>query len=377
MSKMFDRERFRSLLKAKDIDVLIASSPENTIYMSGYCPAHPDQTPHTAFVVVPREDEPTLVVPKSTEGMIQAQEPWIKDVRYFGDFFVEGVTASRFKNSTEAISNTLRDRGINKGRIGIEGRGIPWSACENLKQGLRDYSLIDAGDIFERLRMIKTSEEVSIIKEAVKITEETLAELLKAARIGSTEWDIVSTVRNEATKRGCHTNFFDIEGGMRSSYPGFPTNNVLRSGDLLKIDYGITYRNYSTDIGRQAVVGQPDKEQKRIYDAILKAFTETIDDIKAGIGVSELFRLGVKKVRDAGIPSYQRQHIGHGNGIKAHEEPTLGPNINYPLESGMVLCVELPFHRVGWGGIALEDTVLVKDNGCEIFNKSSRDLYII
>lgn len=374
---MLDRERYVNLLEERGIDALIASSPENVIYTSGYCPAHPDRNPHMALVVATNDADCTLIVPKSTEGMVQTQRPWVDNIRYFGKFFVEGVTPTSYKDALEAVIKTLQEKGVSKGRVGFEESHVSWMLFENLKKLLPDASFVDATDVFERLRMVKTSSEIAIIKEAVKITEETFRELINTAREGATEWEIVSAIRRAADKRGAHTNSFDIEAGLRSSYPGFPTHNKLSKGDLLKIDYSIIYKNYPTDLGRQAVVGEPSNEQRRIYNAVLTALDETIDAVESGLRVSDLFHLGVKAVRDAGIPSYQRHHIGHGNGLKVHEEPTLGPNVHYPLEKGMVLCVELPYYKVGWGGIALEDTLLVKDNGCEIFNTSSKELYVV
>ena len=156
-----------------------------------------------------------------------------------------------------------------------------------------------------------------------------------------------------------------------------PTDNALAPGQLLRFDVGCVYNGYWSDVGRTAVRGEPDELQERRYTAILAGEERQLEMLRPGVHARELFDAAVEVVEEAGLTPYRRHHCGHGIGMEIYEPPIVAPGWDETLDADMTFCLETPFYELGWGGMMVEDTVVVTENGHERLTLSDRDLRVI
>lgn len=143
------------------------------------------------------------------------------------------------------------------------------------------------------------------------------------------------------------------------------------------MDLGCRVDGYWSDLGRTAVLGVPDEEAVRTYGALREGQRVELSMIRPGITTTELFDAAVDAVRGSGLPGYRRQHCGHGIGLAIYDPPLVRSGAGVVIEEGMVFCLETPYYRTGWGGMIVEDTVVVTADGCRELSVTSRDLLIV
>ncbi len=168
---------------------------------------------------------------------------------------------------------------------------------------------------------------------------------------------------------------------MRSRRTGWGRGRdaVLRRGEVIRFDVGCMLDGYYSDIARNYSLGQPSAGERalRYYEAILAAEQAAVDAMRPGVPASAVFQAGVAAAREAGIPHYQRTHIGHGIGLEMYDIPLLGPNDHTPLEAGMVFEVETPYYELGFPGLQVEDTVVLREGGAEILAGLDRSFQVV
>jgi Xaa-Pro aminopeptidase len=157
----------------------------------------------------------------------------------------------------------------------------------------------------------------------------------------------------------------------------YASETALKAGDLVRLDLGCVYQGYRSDISRTAVLGTPTEKQRRYYDAIRDGEIAAIAAMKPGVPVGQIFEIGMKVTREAGMPHYQRNHVGHGIGLEPYDPPTINAAGQTVLEPGMVFCVETPYYEHGWGGIQVEDAVEITAAGVRRLTRSSQELQIL
>ncbi|MBA7622803.1 Aminopeptidase YpdF [subsurface metagenome] len=224
----------------------------------------------------------------------------------------------------------------------------------------------------ENLRRIKDQGEIKSIKKAIRITENALANTLRKIRIHIPEKELSALLEYEIKKRGAEGSAFDpiVAFGKRTSYPhSKPSRAKLRKGDLIKIDCGAIYRGYSSDLTRTFVLGGATKRQRRIYSFLYHAQSEAIEKIRPGIECSRIDRVARDIITKEGYGKFFGHGLGHGIGREVHEGPYLKVEDHTPLEPGMVLTIEPGIYIPGWGGMRIEDMVLVTEKGCEVLSK--------
>jgi Xaa-Pro aminopeptidase len=215
--------------------------------------------------------------------------------------------------------------------------------------------------------MVKSEEEVKRIQEATRITEKAWEAALEQTKERMTEKEfakiyhhtIVSEEGNIVSRMGMYGA--PIAFGRRTAFVDIaqPSGYRLKKGDLIRFDGGCSYMGYHCDTARSAVLGEPEEKQRKYYNAILKGEQLAVEMAKPGVKPSAIFEAAVEAVREGGIRHYQRHHTGHGIGVEGYDPPLIGPNVDTPLEEGMVLCFETPYYEIGWGGPMVEDTVVV------------------
>jgi Xaa-Pro aminopeptidase len=177
--------------------------------------------------------------------------------------------------------------------------------------------------------------------------------------------------------KGADIVFVEMGAGSRSGFPTHPSQYAMRNGDVVHVDFGITYHGYSCDMSRNAVLGKETQEHVKINDALKAGHQEAQRRMKPGLKLSEVFNSTVRAVRENGIPNYMRHHVGHGIGIPPHEPPGINPANDKRLEPGMTLCVETPYYVSTLGGFNIENVVAITKDGCEVISQLGQDLFVL
>jgi len=274
----------------------------------------------------------------------------------------------------------LTEAGLTRGTVGCDERGLDPALVEALERRLPDVAFVRAAAVFRQIRMVKTPEEIARLTQAVRITEEAIAEAAGGAREGMAQREMSLAFEVAQVRRGAQPNMGHVGFG-RSGALGmlnFPEDR-LRRGDLIRFDVGCIHRGYASDTARTFALGRPADKALKYYDATLAGEDRAIGMIAPGVTAAEVFGATVEAVRRAGIPHYRRQHVGHGIGVglAGYDPPLLAPGDRTVLEPGMVLEVETPYYELGMGGLQVEDTVVVTEEGCRVVTTLSRRLEIL
>ncbi len=243
-------------------------------------------------------------------------------------------------------------------------------------QSLVSQRSFDARSSIIQARRIKTPEEIEKIRYAAQITERGMAKALRHAAAGVTELELSALIADEIRSSGGIPRFVVVTAGERAALAdAYATRYQLQKGDLLRLDIGCTIDGYWADTARTAVIGTPTIEQRDRYRALLDGELAQLDLARPDIFASDLFTIAVENVRKGALPNYQRTHCGHGIGIAAHEFPTLNAaNHEVIVEEGMVFCVETPYYEIGWGGMMVEDMIVIRKGGHELLTQLPREL---
>jgi Xaa-Pro aminopeptidase len=219
---------------------------------------------------------------------------------------------------------------------------------------------------------------VELLRRAATLAEQGIQAAFAAAAPGATERELASVVAATMAAGGGEPRFVVVTAGARSALSDArPTDLALTPGDLLRLDVGCTVDGYWSDTARTAVLGDPDDLQSRRYAALLAGEQRQLESARPGVRACELFRVAVDAVEAAGIRPYRRHHCGHAIGGEVYERPIVAPATDDVLRKGMVLCVETPFYELGWGGMMVEDTIAVTEQGVDLLTTADRSLRVI
>jgi Xaa-Pro dipeptidase len=383
---LLNRERAENTMERYGLKALVATSPSNVFYTSDLC------SYANCFALFPFEKsvEPALIASISDPTSVTLMSPpWIRDVRYYGEFYTETRWAdppltneeaklieaqhswesSRHRNPIPVLLALLGERGITKGRIGVDESNLPLQSpfWREIQQDFPNLEAVPAQDIYNEIKTVKSKEEIRRIEQATRITERAWTNALACTRRGMSEREFEEiyhqTILSEGGRICSWRGMYGapIAFGRRTAFADIavPSEYQLKDGDVIRFDGGCSYMGYPCDMGRTAVLGQPSDKLRKYWNAIFRGEDSAIANAKSGVRASSLFESATGEVRKNGIPHYLRHHTGHGWGIDGYDPPMISPRDSTPLEEGMVLCFETPYYEVGWGGILHEDIVVI------------------
>lgn len=385
------RERLARVMEAEGLEALVATTPENLFYVTGYRSlVHAISRGIELYGVFTRQGT-GLVVPFIDTAGVAADGISCDRVACYGKFFFEYATEPGAVGETirqwtstpapspaDALAAVLDDLGVRGKRIGFDEGGLFPQAWRRAEEWLAGSVLVPAYQLFRAARMVKSPDEVACLERAAQIAEEGVAAVRGMLKPGVTERDAVLVYEQEVLKRGAAPFFTVITIGERAALADvYPSERALKPGDLIRFDVGCSYRGYRSDIARTAVLGKPTEKQARYYAAALVGEEAAIAAMKPGVPAGDIFDVAVKVTRESGIPHYQRHHVGHGIGLEGYDPPVITPGNETILEPGMVFCVETPYYEHGWGGIQVEDLVEITTGGARLLTRSRRDLAVL
>lgn len=344
---MFNIEKSRKMMSAKDLSVIVSLTAENSYYVSGThnISHYMVGQARPIICVIPRDGDPTIIV-QAWESVQTKIETWIKDIRTY-EMFHSWVV----QTPVEALIGVLKEKGLDTGAIGIEKEYITVNDYNKLIEEMPKARLEECGGIFREMRMIKSKEEIEIMSKGARATEKSILAAFDAARPGDTEWSLAENMTAELTRLGADLTFSPsfflvLATGERKfiNHPA-PTQRQIKDGEILRVDFGGLFSGYHSDIARVAVVGRPAEEQLRAYDKLVTIVEDTVSSMRPGVRGSEVFVAGKEAYHRQGLPfgedpsSYQL--VGHGLGLELHEEPILSPTSNVLLQEGFVMSAEI------------------------------------
>jgi Xaa-Pro dipeptidase len=384
-------DRLTQVLDAEELDALVATTPENLFYVTGYRSFVQPMARGAEFYGVFTRRGSGLVVPFSDTTGVATDKVACEQIACYGKFFFEyaaqpGAVGEQVRELTrhpapsaaDALAGVLGDLGVGGARIGLDEGGIFPQAWTRLADRLAAKALVPAYQLFRTARMVKSADEVACLERAAQIAEEAVDAVLAMLKPGVTERDAAAVFEHEVERRGASRFFTVITIGERAALADvYPSARALGAGDLVRFDLGCVYRGYLSDIARTAVLGAPTEKQARYYAAALAGEQAAIDAMKPGVPVGTIFDVAVEVTRKSGMPHYQRHHVGHGIGLEGYDTPTITPNNPAVLEPGMVFCVETPYYEHGWGGVQVEDAVEITPSGARRLTRGDRGLKIL
>ncbi len=275
----------------------------------------------------------------------------------------------------EVLREVLEGLGIRQ--LGVES-SVSVATLRQLRKTLRKATIqvVPSGSPTERLRLVKDEGELQTLRSAIAIADATFEHILRLFQPEIAEWDIAMEIDFYMRRQGAYPAFQTIvASGPNSALPhAQPTERRLQVGDFVTVDFGARYEGYCSDITRTVVIGRASDEHRRVYNAVLEALQRSIEAIRPGKRGKQIDALARKVLAKHQLADYFGHGLGHSIGITVHDGAGFSPREKGRLQPGMVLTVEPGVYIPGFGGVRIEQDVLVTDTGCEVLSQAPVEL---
>ncbi|ACL69371.1 M24 family metallopeptidase [Halothermothrix orenii] len=348
-------QQLRKAMKKMDLDSLIIDSSHNRFYLTGF-------TGTAGRVLFTPENNYFITDFRYTE---QAHEQ------------ISGFEILEVNQKAVVEISDILDQD-NSSRVGFEARSVTYDVFQKYKKTFNEsIKLVPTAGLVEKIRVVKDRSEVETIKKAAEIADSAFKHILDFIKPGVTEREVALELEYFMKKNGGEGNAFDfiVASGKRSSLPhGVASDKVIEDGDFVTMDFGTYYKGYCSDMTRTVIVGEPTPEQKEIYNIVLKAQNEVIKNIRAGMTCKEADAIARDIIAEHGYKDNFGHSLGHGLGVEVHEDPRVSYASDEVLKPGMVVTDEPGIYIADWGGVRIEDDLLITEDGCEVLTSSPKDL---
>jgi Xaa-Pro aminopeptidase len=260
-------------------------------------------------------------------------------------------------------------------RAAFEAEFVTVAQHERLLADLVGVELVSAHKVVEEQRIIKDPEEVAYIRQAAHIMDRVLARVVRGLQAGMTERDVARQLEAGVSATAAEGMGFEtiVAFGSHAAHPhAVPGRRKLRAGQVVKIDCGAMVEGYRSDITRTHFFGEPDAKFRRVYNAVFRAQAAAVAAVRPGATGAELDAVARSLLAEEGLAEQFGHGLGHGVGLNVHEAPGLGARSEDVMKPGMVVTVEPGVYLEGWGGVRIEDTVLVTKDGCEPLTRAAK-----
>jgi Xaa-Pro aminopeptidase len=350
-------EKLRVELQEQGLKALLITNATNRQYMTGF-------TGSAGYVII-----------------TDAKAYLLTDFRYMTQAPQQAVGFEVIEHASKAmitVKQILDELGISK--IGFEQDDLTYGAYRSTADALSGIELIATGGVVEKLRLIKDDSELVVMQEAADLADQTFTHILSFIRTGTKEIDVALEIEMFMRKNGATSTSFEtiVASGERSALPhGKAGDRIIQTNEFVKLDYGAYYHSYCSDITRTVVVGKPTDKHKEIYSIVLEAQLEALDKIKPGMTGKEADAAARDVIRKHGYGDFFGHGTGHGLGMEIHEAPRLSLQGETVLTPGMTVTVEPGIYLPGFGGVRIEDDIVITETGIHILTHSSKDLIVL
>jgi len=349
--------RLREWMTAAGAGAAWVSDPVSILYLTGFL-ANPHE--RLMAVAVRAAGETVLVVPDLERENAEGRARQVRVVSWR-----DGTDPYR------VLIDALGDADV----LAVEKEHLTLARLESIEAG----RVVDASPAMRSFRAVKEPAELELLAEAARLTDQATESILAELRPGLSEREVAGRLAALIQQSGASLAFAPlVQSGPNSALPHLgPSERRLTPGDLVLLDFGARHRGYNGDTTRMAVIGKPDAEQQRVHQAVLDAHDRAIEAIRAGTTCGEVDAAARESLERAGYGERFIHRTGHGLGLDAHELPNLEPGSTVRLEAGNVVTVEPGVYVPGWGGVRIEDDVVVEPDGARVLTAADRGLMVI
>jgi len=347
-------EQANSLVRKQKFDAFLVSRPSNIRYLCGY---------------------------SGSNGLLALAPPkayFLTDFRYIVQTSKEVKGCQIVIADRELISEVVKlPCFAGKARVGFEAVHMTVKNLNRIKELLPKAIFVPSENLVESLAIKKDTTEINKIKKATKIADTVFSAILPLIRPGVKERDIALEISYRMVKLGADGPSFEtiVASGQRSSMPhGIASDRRFKKGDFITLDFGCFFGGYASDLTRTVVLGKANAKQKKLYNIVLKAQLAAIGAARAGMLARELDKVARDIIVREGYGDYFGHGLGHGLGLEIHTGPVVAPRSEETLVAGNVFTVEPGIYIPNWGGVRIEDDVLLTNGACRVLTKSPKEL---
>jgi Xaa-Pro aminopeptidase len=350
-------ERLRSSMEEQGIEALWITNAMNRKYMTGF-------TGSAGYVLITAERAILF-----TDFRYMTQAP--QQAKYY-------EVIEHRASVIQTLKETLQKLRISN--ISFEQNDVSYGTYLSYKEGLGDIGLQPVEALVEHLRMQKDETEIAVLQEAADLADQTFSHILTFLKPGVSEREIALELEVYMRKHGAVSSSFEIivASGERSALPhGIASDRILQNNEFVKMDFGAYYKGYCSDITRTVVLGTLTPKHREIYEIVLEAQSHALEHIKPGMSGKEADALTRDIIKRYGYNDYFGHGTGHGLGMEIHEAPRLSPTSHMILKPGMTVTVEPGIYLPDFGGVRIEDDIVITDSGIKILTHSTKKLICI
>ncbi|MBM7698043.1 M24 family metallopeptidase [Kurthia huakuii] len=348
--------QLRAQFDAEHLDAMLITNPINVSYLSGF-------TGDDSYILVTAND------------ML-----FFTDSRYTEQVKHETTGFRVVERRSTLLEEVVREvKELQLKHVGFEKEYVTYATFQLFDKYI-DAQMVGISGLVEKLRLIKTPEELTIIKAACSIVDKTFEHIIRYIEPGMTELQVSNEMEHHMRKLGAKSSSFDtiVASGWRSALPhGTATDKIIATGDIVTLDFGALYNGYISDTTRTIAVGEPSAQLKEIYDIVLQAQLRGVDALKPGMTGIEADAVARDYITEHGYGEAFGHSTGHGIGREVHEAPALSHRSSYTLEAGMCVTCEPGIYIPEVGGVRIEDDILITDTGHELLTHATKDLIIL
>ncbi len=352
-------ERLRAALGENDIDAMLVSSPENRRYLSGF-------TGSAGYLLISESAQVLITDSRYTE---QAE-------KQASGYRVERMTAGQ---GWKWLPELAHDAGIS--RVGFEASDVTVAAHSAFRKAISEHEkstgpdLVETSELIDKMRAVKDRGELEILTKAVEVTDRAFEEVSAAVEPGVTEGEIAWEIEKSMREQGAEGLAFEtiVAAGPNGALPHHLADETpLQEGHAVVIDMGAKYDGYCADLTRTIVVGEPDDKFAEVYNKVLEAQIEAEERVRPGMTGQEVDAISRVIIADAGYGDNFGHSLGHGVGLAVHEYPRVGPTGDDTIEDGMAFTVEPGIYLSGWGGVRIEDIVVMENGRARVLSRARK-----
>lgn len=350
------QDKLKAVITEQGLDGIFISRLSNVRYICGFTGSAGScvVTPNANYFI--------------TDGRYKEQSK--KEVKGF-ERYIDYGTHAEIVQKNNLIQNGLK--------IAFESEILSYNSYKQLTELFPNVKWESTKMILENLAAVKDTTEIKALRTAIEITDKVFDEVLHKIKIGVSEKGIALEIANRYWQYAEGEAFATIiASGPNSALPhAQPSERTLKKGDFVVIDTGAKYAGYHADMTRTVLMGEPTEKHSEIYELVKKSQRTGIDAAKVGVACKAVDDATRNIIADAGYGDKYIHSTGHGIGLEIHTYPRLSQQSEDILEENNVVTIEPGVYLPGWGGVRIEDDILVKKNGSEVLNKTTKDLIII
>lgn len=347
----------RKKLNDLELDAFIVSHPPNIRYLTGFTGSN------GLLIVSPR------------------RRSLLTDSRYRQQSRLEVRGCRVLVNGTSLFETAAKESLLVRfRRVGFEGNHLPYAAYQNLRKLFRGVRFLPKVNVVESVASVKDASEIESIRKAVRISDKVFRDILGMMKPGVRELEIAAEISYRQRMEGAEGDAFDVivASGWRSSLVhGRASTKRIRTGELVTLDFGCSVGGYHSDLTRTVAVGSPSKRAREIYRIVLEAQERAIEAAQSGLTARTLDEIARGYIRSRGYDQYFGHSLGHGLGLQVHELPKISSRSKDALEAGNVITIEPGIYIPKFGGVRIEDDVLVTNGNSVVLNAAPKDFIVL